>query len=60
MRVIISLLASAAVILAVASIDLLSERLRHRVIGATGTLTGYAGGLERKQTLLNLEQDALF
>ncbi|QIK77014.1 methylated-DNA--[protein]-cysteine S-methyltransferase [Nocardioides piscis] len=32
----------------------------HRVIGANGTLTGYAGGLERKQTLLDLEQDALF
>jgi methylated-DNA-[protein]-cysteine S-methyltransferase len=32
----------------------------HRVIGSTGTLTGYAGGLERKQVLLNLEQDALF
>ena len=32
----------------------------HRVIGATGTLTGYAGGLERKQQLLELEQDALF
>lgn len=32
----------------------------HRVIGANGTLTGYAGGLERKQTLLKLEQDALF
>ena len=32
----------------------------HRVIGANGTLTGYAGGLERKQTLLGLEQDALF
>ena len=32
----------------------------HRVIGANGTLTGYAGGLERKQTLLELEQDALF
>jgi methylated-DNA-[protein]-cysteine S-methyltransferase len=32
----------------------------HRVIGANGTLTGYAGGLERKQTLLQLEQDALF
>src|SRR5829696_7882954 len=30
----------------------------HRVIGADGTLTGYAGGLERKQTLLSLEQDA--
>ena len=32
----------------------------HRVIGANGTLTGYAGGLERKQLLLSLEQDALF
>jgi methylated-DNA-[protein]-cysteine S-methyltransferase len=32
----------------------------HRVIGANGTLTGYAGGIERKQTLLSLEQDALF
>jgi len=32
----------------------------HRVVGANGTLTGYAGGLERKQTLLELEQDALF
>ncbi len=32
----------------------------HRVIGANGTLTGYAGGLERKQTLLHLEQPGLF
>ena len=32
----------------------------HRVIGADGTLTGYAGGLGRKQTLLEIEQDALF
>lgn len=32
----------------------------HRIIGANGTLTGYAGGLERKQLLLSLEQDALF
>ena len=32
----------------------------HRVIGANGTLTGYAGGLPRKQLLLDLEQDALF
>ncbi|GAA2147501.1 methylated-DNA--[protein]-cysteine S-methyltransferase [Nocardioides koreensis] len=32
----------------------------HRVVGANGTLTGYAGGIERKQTLLDLEQDALF
>ncbi len=32
----------------------------HRVIGADGTLTGYAGGLQRKQTLLDLERGALF
>lgn len=33
----------------------------HRVIGANGTLTGYAGGLERKQVLLDLERtDALW
>ncbi|MDO9276958.1 MAG: methylated-DNA--[protein]-cysteine S-methyltransferase [Polaromonas sp.] len=27
----------------------------HRVIGSTGSLTGYAGGLERKTALLQLE-----
>lgn len=27
----------------------------HRVVGSTGKLTGYAGGLEKKQTLLRLE-----
>jgi methylated-DNA-[protein]-cysteine S-methyltransferase len=32
----------------------------HRVIGANGTLTGYAGGIERKRTLLALEQPGLF
>ena len=32
----------------------------HRIIGANGTLTGYAGGLERKHLLLEIEQDALF
>lgn len=32
----------------------------HRIIGANGTLTGYAGGLERKQLLLDLEVDGLF
>ena len=32
----------------------------HRVIGANGTLTGYAGGLDRKQLLLHLETEALF
>lgn len=28
----------------------------HRVVGSTGTLTGYAGGVERKEFLLNLER----
>ena len=32
----------------------------HRVIGSTGLLTGYAGGIERKRLLLDLEQEALF
>ncbi|MGU7811545.1 methylated-DNA--[protein]-cysteine S-methyltransferase [Burkholderia sp. AW49-1] len=27
----------------------------HRVIGASGSLTGYAGGIERKRALLSLE-----
>ena len=28
----------------------------HRIIGSNGTLTGYAGGLETKQKLLELER----
>lgn len=28
----------------------------HRVLGSNGSLTGYAGGLDRKAALLNLEQ----
>lgn len=32
----------------------------HRVIGSDGALTGYAGGIERKKTLLALEQPGLF
>jgi len=28
----------------------------HRVIGASGNLTGYGGGLDRKRTLLDLEK----
>jgi methylated-DNA-[protein]-cysteine S-methyltransferase len=32
----------------------------HRVVGTNGLLSGYAGGVERKQALLDLEQDALF
>ncbi|KWD51633.1 cysteine methyltransferase [Burkholderia ubonensis] len=27
----------------------------HRIIGATGSLTGYAGGIDRKRALLSLE-----
>ena len=27
----------------------------HRVIGANGSLTGYAGGMEKKRALLELE-----
>ncbi|MFB7243685.1 cysteine methyltransferase [Streptomyces populi] len=34
---------------------LLIVRPCHRVIGASGALTGYAGGLERKRQLLDLE-----
>ena len=30
----------------------------HRVIGSDGSLTGYAGGLHRKQWLLNLESES--
>jgi methylated-DNA-[protein]-cysteine S-methyltransferase len=30
----------------------------HRVVGSTGKLTGYAGGLDRKQALLDLEGPA--
>lgn len=32
----------------------------HRVVGAGGKLTGYAGGLERKRRLLALENPAIF
>ena len=31
----------------------------HRVVGSDGSLTGYAGGLERKQKLLMLEHAAI-
>lgn len=31
----------------------------HRVIGANGSLTGYAGGIDRKQWLLNHEKNIL-
>ena len=32
----------------------------HRVVGADGSLTGYAGGIDRKRRLLQLEALALF
>jgi O-6-methylguanine DNA methyltransferase len=32
----------------------------HRVIGSNGTLTGYGGGIERKQWLLAHEGRRLF
>jgi methylated-DNA-[protein]-cysteine S-methyltransferase len=32
----------------------------HRVVGANGRLTGYAGGIKRKVFLLDLEQPTLF
>jgi methylated-DNA-[protein]-cysteine S-methyltransferase len=32
----------------------------HRVVGADGSLTGYAGGVDRKLSLLDLETAALF
>ncbi|HEU4452894.1 MAG TPA: MGMT family protein [Longimicrobium sp.] len=31
----------------------------HRVIGADGSLTGYAGGMDAKRRLLDLERGAL-
>ncbi|MEV7342026.1 methylated-DNA--[protein]-cysteine S-methyltransferase [Streptomyces sp. NPDC093544] len=40
---------------AIGANPLLVVRPCHRVIGANGTLTGYAGGLDRKQRLLELE-----
>ena len=44
-----------AVAAAVGANPLLIVRPCHRVIGANGALTGYAGGVERKQALLALE-----
>lgn len=32
----------------------------HRILGADGSLTGYAGGLAMKEALLHLEQQSLF
>ncbi|MEV5508352.1 methylated-DNA--[protein]-cysteine S-methyltransferase [Streptomyces orinoci] len=43
---------------AIGANPLLVVRPCHRVIGADGSLTGYAGGLERKRFLLALESAA--
>jgi methylated-DNA-[protein]-cysteine S-methyltransferase len=43
---------------AIGANPLLIVRPCHRVIGANGALTGYAGGLERKRWLLELEHVA--
>jgi methylated-DNA-[protein]-cysteine S-methyltransferase len=32
----------------------------HRVVGSAGAMTGYAGGLDRKRRLLELEQAGAF
>ncbi|WP_035802957.1 methylated-DNA--[protein]-cysteine S-methyltransferase [Kitasatospora mediocidica] len=40
---------------AIGANPLLILRPCHRVVGSTGALTGYAGGLERKEYLLGLE-----
>ena len=45
----------AAIGAAIGANPLLVIRPCHRVIGATGALTGYAGGLPAKQALLALE-----
>ncbi|MFJ5552598.1 methylated-DNA--[protein]-cysteine S-methyltransferase [Streptomyces sp. NPDC093225] len=51
--------ASRSVGTAIGANPLLVVRPCHRVIGANGSLTGYAGGLERKQTLLAIEGSVL-
>ncbi|WP_214321285.1 methylated-DNA--[protein]-cysteine S-methyltransferase [Nonomuraea sediminis] len=40
---------------AIGANPLLVVRPCHRIVGANGSLTGYAGGLERKHALLTLE-----
>lgn len=40
---------------AIGANPLLVVRPCHRVIGASGALTGYAGGIDRKRQLLDLE-----
>ncbi|MFJ9368872.1 methylated-DNA--[protein]-cysteine S-methyltransferase [Nocardia sp. NPDC101769] len=43
---------------AIGANPLLIVRPCHRVVGSDGSLTGYAGGVERKQQLLDLERAA--
>ncbi|MBP0450437.1 MULTISPECIES: methylated-DNA--[protein]-cysteine S-methyltransferase [unclassified Kitasatospora] len=45
---------------AVGANPLLIVRPCHRVLGANGTLTGFAAGVDRKRWLLDLESGALF
>ena len=54
-RVGIARSASRAVGTAIGANPLLVVRPCHRVLGSSGALTGYAGGLERKRQLLDLE-----
>lgn len=51
--------AARAVGAAIGANPLLVVRPCHRVVGANGALTGYAGGLRRKQMLLALEGTTL-
>ncbi|MDO3700278.1 methylated-DNA--[protein]-cysteine S-methyltransferase [Micromonospora sp. C28SCA-DRY-2] len=51
--------AARAVGAAIGANPLLVVRPCHRVVGANGALTGYAGGLRRKQMLLALEGSML-
>jgi methylated-DNA-[protein]-cysteine S-methyltransferase len=44
---------------AIGANPLLVVRPCHRVVGANGSLTGYAGGLERKRHLVDLEAGTL-
>ncbi|WP_216902051.1 methylated-DNA--[protein]-cysteine S-methyltransferase [Nocardia alni] len=54
-RIGVSRAAVRAVGTAIGANPLLIVRPCHRVIGANGALTGYAGGVERKRELLELE-----
>ena len=49
-----------AVAAAIGSNPLLVVRPCHRVLGANGSLTGFAAGLDAKRLLLDLERPTLF